>query len=150
VPHCYIPYEDSYEFGDVMDRGKTPNRPNVAVPAVPGVPRLTLEEARKALHDLARRFSELKRPSDSLVGNAVAVGAHRKPALLMIPEVDVLATLEELEEQRRELEELEDDLEVFGMLLLAQERLTEPTTVEDLIPVEDLARRFGVEELLDA
>ena len=133
-----------------MAHGKNPTRPSLPVPAVPGVPRLTLEEARKALHEVTRRFSQLKKPSDSLVERAVAVGPHRKTGLVMIPEVDVIATMEELEEQRRELEELEDDLEVFGMMLLAQERLAEPTPAEDLIPVEDLARHFGVEELLDA
>ena len=61
-----------------------------------------------------------------------------------------LDACEELAEQKRELEELEDDLEVFGMMLLAQDRLAEPTAADDLIPIEDIARDFGVEEPRDA
>lgn len=133
-----------------MARGKNPRSPTVAAPALPGVPHWTLDEARKSLHKVASRFSRLRKPSESLLDRAVAVGPHRKGGLVMIPEVDVLATIEEMEEQKRELEELEEDLEVFGMMLLAQERLAEPTAVEDLIPVEDLARRFGLGRLLDA
>lgn len=133
-----------------MVHGKNPGDPSLAPLAVPGVPRLTLDEARKALHEVTRRFSQLTTPSDSLVERAVAVGPHRKTGLVMIPEVDVLATMEELAEQKRELEELEDDLEVFGMMLLAQDRLAEPTAADDLIPVEDIARDFGVEEPRDA
>ncbi len=126
-----------------MARKQSLDGSDLAASAVPGVQRLTLEEARKALPEVARRFSQLTEPSDSLVEQAVAVGPHRKTGLVMIPEVDVIAAM-------RELEELEDDLEVFGMMLLARERLAEPTPAEDLIPVEDLARRFGAEELLDA
>ena len=42
-----------------------------------------------------------------------------------------------------------DELEHLGIIVLAQERLSEPTPVEQLIPLEELARQLGREHLLD-
>jgi len=42
-----------------------------------------------------------------------------------------------------------DELEDVGIILLAQGRLSEPTPVEQLIPLEALARQLGREHLLD-
>jgi hypothetical protein len=113
-----------------------------------GVPTLTLEEGRKQLHELASRFGKLKKPSGSLLERAQSVGPYRKGGLLLVPEIDALATVERLEQAEREKEELLDELEDVGIILLAQERLAEPTPVEHLIPIEELARRFGREHLL--
>ena len=113
-----------------------------------GVPSLTLEEGRQRLHELASRFLRLKKPSRSLLERAQAVGPHRRGGMLLVPEIDALAAVERLEQVEREKEELLDELEDLGIILLAQERLSEPTPVEQLIPLEELARQFGREHLL--
>lgn len=117
-------------------------------PRLSGVPSLTLEEARTQLHELAKRFGSLRKPSKSLLDRAVDVGPHRKGGLLIVPEIDALAALDRLEEAERENEELLEELEDMGIVLLAQERLADPTPVDQLIPLEELARQFGREHLL--
>lgn len=116
--------------------------------ARPGVPSLTLEEGRQQLHELASRFGKLEKPSRSLLERARSVGPYRTGGLLLVPEIDALAAVERLEQAERENEELLDELEDVGIILLAQERLSEPTPIEQLIPIEELARRFGREDLL--
>ena len=113
-----------------------------------GMPTLTLEEGRQQLHELASRFRKLKKPSASLLERARSVGPYRKGGLLLVPEIDALATVERLEQAEREKEELLDELEDVGIILLAQERLAEPTPVDQLIPLDELARRFGRDHLL--
>jgi hypothetical protein len=113
-----------------------------------GVPTLTLEEGRRRLHELAGRFRRLRKPSGSLLERAQSVGPHRKGGLLLLPEIDALAAIERLEKAERENEELLDELEDLGIVLLAQERLADPTPVEQLIPLSELARRFGREHLV--
>lgn len=112
------------------------------------VPTLTLEEGRKQLHELASEFGRLTKPSDSLLERARSVGAHRKGGLMLLPEIDALAAVERLEQAEREKDELLEELEDMGIVLLAQERLAEPTPIRGLIPLEELARRFGREHLL--
>ncbi|MBA3787350.1 MAG: hypothetical protein H0X21_01485 [Actinobacteria bacterium] len=121
---------------------------SVAPPRLIGVPNLTLDEARKQLHELSRRFIELRKPSRSLLDRAVDVGPHRKGGLLMVPEIDVIAAIERLETAEREKEELLDELEDVGIILLAQERLASPTPVDRLIPLVELAQQFGREHLI--
>ena len=55
---------------------------------------------------------------------------------MLVPEIDALAAVERLEDAKRENEELLDELEVIGTALLAEERLVEPTPVEELTPVD--------------
>lgn len=112
------------------------------------LPALTLEEARKRLHELSKRFSSLKKPSGSLLERAFEVGPHRKGGLLLVPGIDALAALERLEIAERENEELLDELENVGIVLLAQERLDDPTPVDQLIPLDELARQFGRKHLV--
>jgi hypothetical protein len=112
-------------------------------------PAWTLEEARTRLHELAGRFRALRRPSGSLLDRAITVGPHRRGGLLLVPEIDAIAAVERLERLEREKEELLDELEDIGMALLAEERLARPTAWDELIPVEELARKFGFEDLLD-
>jgi hypothetical protein len=114
----------------------------------PAVPALTIEEGRKRLHSIAGQFNKLRKPSGSLLDRAQSVGSYRKGGLLLVPEIDALAELERLEEAKRENEELLDELEDMGIILLAQERLAEPTPVDQLIPLEELARQFGRQHLL--
>jgi hypothetical protein len=111
-------------------------------------PVLTVEEGRRQLHRIAREFRELEQASENLTDRAVEVGPHRRGGLVLLPKVDV----EEAERRRMELEqereELLDDLEVFGIGLLAEERLSSPTPAERLLTIEELAREHGFEDLL--
>jgi hypothetical protein len=104
---------------------------------------LTVEEARKQLHMLARRFGELDEASENVLDRAVEVGSHRRGGLVMLPRIDVDEADRRLAALEREREELLDDLEVFGLSLLAEERLSSPTPNEDLLTIEELARRLG-------
>jgi len=112
------------------------------------VPTLTLEEGRQQLHKLATSFGKMKKPSKSLLDRARSVGPYRKGGLLLVPEIDAVAAVEQIEEAEREKEALLDEIEDLGIILLAQERLAGPTPVERLIPIEQLAREFGREHLL--
>jgi hypothetical protein len=112
------------------------------------VPALTIEEGRQQLHKLAGRFGKLTKPSGSLLERAQSVGPYRRGGLLFVPEIDAVATLERLEEAEREKEALLEELEDLGIILLAQERLSEPTPVDQLIQLEELARQFGRKHLL--
>lgn len=112
------------------------------------VPALTLEEGRQRLHELAASFGKLTKPSRSLLDRAQSVGPYRKGGLVLVPEIDAVAAAERIEEAEREKEALLEEIEDLGIILLAQERLAEPTPVERLIPIEQLAREFGREHLL--
>lgn len=104
--------------------------------------RLSTEEMRTALYPLAREFAELSEPSESLVDRAVEFGPRGRGGAWIIPEVDGRAMI-------ARLEELEDELEDIGIVLLAEQRLAQPTPAEELIPVEELAGRFGFGDLLE-
>jgi hypothetical protein len=125
-----------------MPRGKRRN-------AGAAVPALTLEEGRRQLHELAGAFGRLTTPSESLLDRARSVGPFRKGGLVLVPEIDALAAVDRLAEAERENEELLEELEDVGILLLAQERLADPASAERLTPVEDLVRQFGYQDMLD-
>lgn len=109
---------------------------------------LTVEEGRRQLHTIAREFRELEQASENLTDRAVEVGPHRRGGLVLLPKVDVEEAERRRTELEREREELLDDLEVFGIGLLAEERLSSPTPVEQLLTIEELAREHGFEDLL--
>ena len=109
-----------------------------------------MDEGRKQLHLLARRFGAFKKPSATPFERAIEVGPHRRGGLVLVPAVDVEDVERRLEEGEREKEELLDELEAIGLALLAQERLANPTPVDELIPLEELARRHGFGDLLEA
>ncbi len=113
-----------------------------------GIENWTLDEGRKRLHELAGKFSRLRKPSESLLDRAIDIGPHRKGGLVVVPEIDALAAVERLEQAERENEDLLNELEDVGIILLAQERLSTATPVDQLIPLEELARQFGREQLL--
>jgi hypothetical protein len=111
-------------------------------------PVLTVEEGRRQLHTIAREFGELEQASENLTDRAVEVGPHRRGGLVLLPKVDVEEAERRRVELEREHEELLDDLEVFGISLLAEERLSSPTPVEQLLTIEKLAREHGLEDLV--
>ncbi len=114
-----------------------------------GVPALTLEEGRQGVHKLAAGAGTLTAPSSSLLERAQSVGPNPTGGLLIVPEIDALATLARLEQAEQERDELVDELKDLGIVLLAQERLGELTPVAQPIPLEELARQFGREHLID-
>ena len=109
---------------------------------------LTVEEGRQQLHTIARQFGELEQASENLTDRAVEVGPHRRGGLVLLPKVDVEEAERRRVELEREREELLDDLEVFGISLLAEERLSSPTPVEQLLTIEELAGEHGFEDLV--
>ena len=111
-------------------------------------PVLTVEEGRQQLHTIARQFGELEQASENLTDRAVEVGPHRRGGLVLLPKVDVEEAERRRVELEREREELLDDLEVFGISLLAEERLSSATPVEQLLTIEELAREHGFEDLV--
>jgi hypothetical protein len=137
-------------MGDMVARAKKKMAATRSRSALAGIPSLTLEEGRKQLHRLADEFGSLEEPSEFLLERAVDVGKHRKGGLIILPEIDAVAALDRLEEAERENEELLDELEDIGLVLLAQERLGEERPFEELTPLDELARQFGREHLLDA
>lgn len=114
--------------------------------------RLATTEARTELPKLVHEATNIKKPAPSLAAaieaHGTEVGAYRQGGLWFLPDADVRAALQRDEEQQARIDELEDELEVVGIALLAQERLANPTPAEELIPVEELAKRYGLEELL--
>ena len=130
-----------------MARGKKKSS-TLGRPRLTGVPNLTLAEGRKQLHQVANEFAAFDEPSDSLLDRAIDIGPYRKGGAVLIPEIDAVAAVERLEEVERENEELLEELEDVGILLLAQERLGKETPVDQLIPLDELARQFGREHLL--
>jgi len=147
---CYLSYGKSYECEEArVARGRRSSRVGGATTTSPAdIPRLTVEEGRTGLHGYVKEFRGLKQASDSLLDRAVEVGPRRQGGLLLVPEIDALAAVERLEDARRKNEELLDELEVIGIALLAEERLSKPTPVEDLVPVKELVRKHGFAELL--
>jgi len=132
-----------------MARGKASARAGKARPSLPvEVPRLTVEEGRTALHSYVKEFRGLEKPSASLLERAVEVGPRRQGGLLLVPEIDALAAVNRLDQVERENDALLDELEVVGIVLLAEARLAEPAPAEGLIPIEELARKHGFAELL--
>jgi hypothetical protein len=109
---------------------------------------LTVEEGRQQLHTIARQFGAFEQGSENLTDRAVEVGPHRRGGLLLLPKVDVEEAERRRVELEREREELLDDLEVFGISLLAEERLSSPTPVEQLLTLDELVREHGFEDVL--
>lgn len=114
--------------------------------------RLATTEARTELPKLVQEATSITRPAPSLAqaieAHGTEVGAYRQGGLWFLPAADVRAALRRDEAQQARIDELEDELEVVGIALLAQERLANPTAVEELIPVEELAKKYGLEDLI--
>jgi hypothetical protein len=63
------------------------------------------------------------RPSKSLLDDAVDIGPHRAGPAILIPEIDVAYNERELEQLRRRIEQLQDELDDLGVALFLEERL---------------------------
>jgi hypothetical protein len=57
--------------------------------------------------------------------------AHRRGWMPLVPEIDASATLDRLERLTRENTELHEELEAFGIVLLALQRLGRPTAIDN-------------------
>lgn len=112
--------------------------------------RLGTSEARRDLSKLVEEAGRRKRPSRSLLDNAVEIGAYRRTGAVLIPEVDAKthAEREALLEQR--VEELENELdEVFLGLLVSERLVARKGAGTRGKPIEQVARELGFGELLE-
>jgi hypothetical protein len=84
-------------------------------------------------------MARLRKGRASLLERAVEVGPRGKGGVLMIPAVDVEATLDHLQA-------LEDEIEDLMLAQVVAERLQTPK--DDLLSVEELAGNLGLGHLV--
>lgn len=107
-----------------------------------GGPRKALNttEARKALPRLVRAAARRSKPGDDVLANAVAIQPRgEKRSAYLVPEVDIEAI-------RRQVEELEEELEDIALMRLIEERIAKGSG--KATPIEDVIRELGYEDLL--
>ena len=92
-------------------------------------------------------MSRLHRGQASLLERAVELGPRGKGGALLIPTVDVEATLERLAEREDEIESLQDEIEDLTLAQLVADRRETPE--EELITVEELASSVGRSHLVE-
>lgn len=128
-----------------MARGYGDN-PTAAV-SVPRERRLATDQARKRLYELVNRMSRLRRGQGSLLKRAVEMGPHGRGGALLIPAVDVQATLERIAAQEDRIEALQDEIEDLMLAQLIAERRETPE--QELLSVEKLAASVGRSHLIE-
>lgn len=102
--------------------------------ALPRERQLGTDQARTSLSKLVDGMRRKRKPSKDLLADAYGIGAHRQGGALLIPEVDVLATLERIER-------LEEEAEELAITLLLRERADESSS--EAIPLGDLVAELG-------
>lgn len=102
--------------------------------------KLTTSEARKALPGLARDGAQRDRASGSLLDNAIEIQPRgEQRSVFLIPEVD-------LDAAQQRIEELEEELEDVALVRMLEHRVhADPG---NLTPVDDVIRELGFPELL--
>jgi hypothetical protein len=102
---------------------------------------LTTSEARRRLPTLARAAARRKKPAADPLDNVVEIHPRGETnSAFLIPEVDLRAALERIEQ-------LEEDLEDVALMRLMEARFTSGSGQG--IPVEDFVRELGHADLLD-
>lgn len=124
-----------------MSRGR-----GQALETVPVERRLATNEARQRLYELVSEMSRLRKGRASLLERAVEVGPRGRGGALLIPSVDVKATLEEMDKQQDEIEALQDQIEELALAQLISERRDTPES--SLTSLERLAANLGRSHLL--
>jgi phosphopantetheine adenylyltransferase len=114
--------------------------------AVPIERRLATNEARERLYKLVSEMSRLRKGRASLLERAVEVGPRGKGGALLIPSVDVQATLDEMAKQQDDIEALQDQIEELALANLISERRDAPES--SLTSLERLAANLGRSHLL--
>lgn len=79
--------------------------------------------ARRRLPSLVKNVGAKKKPSSNLLEDAVDIAPHRKGGAVLIPKVDVIQSERVSAQLRRDVQDLEDDLDDLGLLMVVQERL---------------------------
>jgi hypothetical protein len=131
-------YAKWYIFGGIVGRGKNTGQ---------AAKTLATSEARRDLPRLVKGMGAKRKPSASLLDDAVSIGPHRKGGAFLVPEVDALAHAGRIDELEAELEARTDDLEDLGLALFVQDRLE--TTSGKRLSLEEFARGIGMEGFLD-
>lgn len=106
-----------------------------------GKPRMTTSEARTCLPELARAAARRSKPAQTLRENAVVIHPRgEERSAFLVPEVDIEAA-----EQR--IEELEEELEDVALVRLMEQRTL--MDAGNLTHVDDVIRELGFDELLN-
>lgn len=103
--------------------------------------RLGTSEARASFSTLVNELAARKRPSESLLDQAIEIGPQRKGGAFLVPEVDARAAV-------LRIEELEDELENIAFGFLIEERLQR--SGGETVPAAQVIRELGFEDLAKA
>ena len=95
---------------------------------------LGTDEARSKLPKLVEKMGRRRKAAEDLLANAYEIGPHRRGGALLIPEVDVVAA-------RDRIEQLEEEAEELAIALLLRERAGESSA--DGVPLDDVIAEFG-------
>jgi hypothetical protein len=102
------------------------------------------------LPDLVKRAGKRKRPSLSLLDNAVRIGPYRKPGAILIPEVDAEAHVERERELERRAEDAENAVDELLLANLVSDRVAARDRGSDGgTRIERVAEELGFEDLLE-
>ena len=92
-------------------------------------------------------MSRLRKGEASLLGRAIEVGPRGKGGALLIPTVDVEATLDRVAEREDQIEALQDEIEALSLAQLVGDRREVPE--DELLTVEELAAGVGRGHLVE-
>jgi 16S rRNA U1498 N3-methylase RsmE len=95
---------------------------------------LGTDQARTRLSKLVAGMGRKRKPSKSLLENAYGIGARRQGGALLIPEIDVLAAMQQIER-------LEEEAEELAVALLLHERSSESSA--QAVPLADVVAELG-------
>lgn len=101
---------------------------------LPSERQLGTDQARTRLPKLVDAMRRRRKPSKSLLDNAYGIGPRRQGGALLIPEVDVIAAVERIDE-------LETETEDLAIALLLRERAGESSAQG--IPLEHIIGELG-------
>jgi hypothetical protein len=102
--------------------------------ALPRERQLGTDQARTNLSKLVAGMRRKRKPSKSLLDDAYGIGARRQGGALLIPEVDVLAAMQQIER-------LEEDAEELAIALLVHERAGQSSA--EGVRLQELAAELG-------
>jgi hypothetical protein len=102
--------------------------------ALPRERQLGTDQARTNLSKLVAGMRRKRKPSKSLLDDAYGIGARRQGGALLIPEVDVLAAMQQIER-------LEEETEELAIALLLRERAGQSSA--EGVPLQELVAELG-------
>lgn len=88
-----------------------------------------------------------KKASKDPLDDAVQIGPHRKGGAVLVPEIDLAAHLDRMAKLKRQVEELEEQVEDLLLAQALDEMYAGRSTVEGK-PLDQVIRELGFEEEL--